>query len=188
LKRRRALLSAATAAMFSYLSPPRQMIKRIIAIAAFITACAGSDVTDPTGTTPINPILTSMTVSFGTTANLTAEIASTTVQRNTGLMNRPAGSLAIDAGMIFVFAVDQNPAFNGFYMLNTNIPLSIAFIDANNKVVFLDDMAPNTTTIHQAPSVYRYALEVNQGWFASHNVKVGSVAVFTVPAGIVISP
>jgi uncharacterized membrane protein (UPF0127 family) len=178
--------------MFSYLSLPRQMIKRIIAIAVFTAAaaaaCSGSDVTDPTTPTPPNPTLPSVTVSFGATANVTAEIASTTAQRNTGLMSRPANSLTADAGMMFVFAVDQNPLFNGFYMLNTNIPLSIAFIDANNKVIFIDDMAPNTTTIHQAPSVYRYALEVNQGWFTSHNVKVGSVASFTLPAGIVVSP
>jgi uncharacterized membrane protein (UPF0127 family) len=168
------------------------MINRIIAIAAFLvastTACSGSDVADPTTPTPPNPMLPAVTVSFGATANVAAEIASTNAQRNTGLMSRAAGSLAADAGMMFVFAVDQNPAFSGFYMLNTNIPLSIAFIDANNKVIFLDDMAPNTTTIHQAPSVYRYALEVNQGWFAMHSVKVGSVASFTVPAGIVISP
>jgi uncharacterized membrane protein (UPF0127 family) len=164
------------------------MIKRIIAIAvlaaAAAAACSGSVGTDPA----IPPTLPSVSVSFGATANVSAEVASTTAQRNTGLMSRPATSLAADAGMMFVFAVDQNPAFNGFYMLNTNIPLSIAFIDANNKVIFIDDMAPNTTTIHQAPSVYRYALEVNQGWFATRNVKVGSVASFTLPAGIVISP
>ena len=164
------------------------MINRLIAIAALTAACSRSDVTDPTTTPPPNPTLKTVTVSFGATANVVAEIASTTAQRNTGLMSRAAGSLAADAGMMFVFAVDQNPAFSGFYMLNTNIPLSIAFIDANNKVIFLDDMAPNTTTIHQAPSVYRYALEVNQGWFATHTVKVGSVASFTLPSGLVISP
>ena len=161
------------------------MIKRIIAVAVFAAACSGSGVTDSKTTPPTVP---TATVMFSATANVVAEIASTAAQRNTGLMNRPAGSLATDAGMIFVFAVDQNPTFSGFYMLNTNIPLSIAFIDANNKVIFIDDMAPNTTTIHQAPSVYRYALEVNQGWFATRNVKVGSVATFTLPAGIVISP
>jgi uncharacterized membrane protein (UPF0127 family) len=164
------------------------MIKLIIAIAvltaAAAAACSGSAGTDPA----IHPTLALVTVSFGATANVTAEIASTTAQRNIGLMNRAAGSMATDAGMMFVFGVDQNPAFTGFYMLNTNIPLSIAFIDANNKIIFIDDMAPNTTTVHQAPSVYRYALEVNQGWFATRNVKVGSVASFTLPAGIVISP
>ena len=161
------------------------MIKRIIAVAVFTAACSGSGVTDSKTTPPTVP---TATVMFSATASVVAEIASTTAQRNTGLMSRPAGSLGTDAGMLFVFAVDQNPAFSGFYMLNTNIPLSIAFIDANNKVIFIDDMAPNTTTIHQAPSVYRYALEVNQGWFATRNVKVGSVATFTLPAGLVISP
>ncbi len=169
--------------MFCYLSVPSKMIKRIIAVAFVTAACSGSNATDP-----VIPTVPSVTVSFGATAIVTAEIASTTAQRSTGLMNRAAGSMATNAGMMFVFAVDQNPAFSGFYMLNTNIPLSIAFIDANNKVIFIDDMAPNTTTVHQAPSVYRYALEVNQGWFATRDVKVGSVASFTLPAGIVISP
>jgi len=164
------------------------MIKRLLAISLVTTACNGNIGTEPASTMPANPTLTTMTVSFGATAIITAEIASTTQQRNTGLMNRSAGSLTADGGMMFIFAVDQNPAVNGFYMLNTNIPLSIAFIDANNKVISIDDMAPNTTTVHQAPSVYRYALEVNQGWFTTRNVKVGSVATFTLPAGIVISP
>ena len=164
------------------------MIKRLIAIALVTTACSGNVGTETTAPTPPTPTLTTMAVSFGATATITAEIASTVQQRNTGLMNRAAGSLTADAGMMFIFAVDQNPAVNGFYMLNTNIPLSIAFIDANNKIISIDDMAPNTTTVHQAPSVYRYALEVNQGWFTTRNVKVGSVATFTLPAGIVISP
>ncbi len=159
----------------------KTLIVALVALAAAAGCSKGADGnTPPTGVTTIPVAFAGGTV--------TAEIASTTTQRQTGLMNRSAGSLAADAGMLFVFAVDQNPQFSAFYMANTNIPLSIAFIDANYKVVSVDDMAPNTTTLHMASGVFRYALEVNQGWLAAHNVKAGSTATFTVPSGIVISP
>ncbi len=149
-----------------------------------ITGCGSSDKIAGTGPTPT---ATTIPVAFAG-GTITAEIASTTTARNNGLKHRAAGSMATDAGMLFVFAVDQNPAVTAFYMDSTNIALSIAFLDANQKVVSIDDMAPNTLTNHFAAGNFRYALEVNQGWFATHNVKAGSTATFTVPTGIVISP
>jgi uncharacterized membrane protein (UPF0127 family) len=73
-------------------------------------------------------------------------------------------------------------------MLNTPLPLSVAFIDANRLVINIDDMAPNTTTPHYSTRPYRYALEVNQGWFATHGVTAGTAVTFSLPAGTVIDP
>ena len=95
--------------------------------------------------------------------------------------------LAPGSGMLFVFADDRQ---RGFWMKDTPIPLSIAFLDASKKVIFLADMTPNSTTVVGAfnAGLMRYAIEVNQGWFASHGVTVGMTATFTLPSGLTIEP
>ena len=106
-------------------------------------------------------------------ATVKVAIASTQTSRAKGLMG--VTQMAADSGMLFVFADDRQ---RGFWMKDTPIPLSIAFLDASLKVVFMADMAPNTTTVvggFNAPQM-RYALEVNQGWFAAHGVAVGMTA------------
>jgi uncharacterized membrane protein (UPF0127 family) len=133
-------------------------------------------VTPPPGTT--------ISVSFpgGT---VTAKIAATTAARDTGLMN--VTSLAANAGMLFVFGIDHS-APDGFWMLDTPLPLSVAFIDANKLVINIEDMAPNTTTPHYSTRPYRYAIEANLGWFATHGVAAGTAVAFSLPAGTVIDP
>lgn len=146
--------------------------------AAAIVACGGKSPTDATPT----PTPTTNTVTFGNTT-ATVALAATRVARDQGLMG--VTKMATDSGMLFVFADDRQRAF---WMKDTPIPLSIAFLDANKKVVFLSDMVPNTTTNvggFNAPQM-RYALEMNQGWFASHSVAVGTYATFTLPSGLVI--
>ena len=59
------------------------------------------------------------------------------------------------------------------WMKNTNIPLSVAFIDAQGKVINVEDMAPHTETNHCTARNAMYALEANQGWFARHGVVPG---------------
>lgn len=115
-------------------------------------------------------------------AMVRAEVAATDSARETGLMNRQ--SLGADAGMLFVFAVDQQVQqySPGFWMKNTLFDLSIAFMDSNKRVVGMQDMAArDTVTLHRPSSPYRYALEVNKGWFASHGVTTGAIASFTLP-------
>lgn len=97
------------------------------------------------------------------------QVASTEQQRETGLMNRT--TLDWDEGMLFVF---QTPSFDAFWMHDTLIPLSIAWMDPNGQILDVQDMQAQTDTLHQPPVAYSYALEVNQGWFAANNVTTGA--------------
>jgi uncharacterized membrane protein (UPF0127 family) len=72
--------------------------------------------------------------------------------------------------MLFVWPEDTA---SGFWMKDTLIPLSIAFIDAGGKIVGIQDMQPLDETLHHSPSPYRYAVEANQGWFAERGIAVG---------------
>lgn len=132
----------------------------------------------------VPPPVTANTVTLNS-AKLTVAIASTNAARNQGLMG--VTRMAADSGMLFVFADDRQ---RGFWMKDTPIPLSIAFLDASKKVIFLADMTPNSTTVVGGfnAGLMRYAIEVNQGWFASHGVTVGTIASFTLPTTIVIEP
>jgi uncharacterized membrane protein (UPF0127 family) len=144
-------------------------------------ACGGSHA-DVAG---VLPPATSTTVSFPGGA-ITARIAATIAARDTGLMH--VTTLAANAGMLFVFGVDHSPSGCAFWMKDTPLPLSIAFIDANLTVISVDEMAAETTTFHEPTRACRYALEANQGWFAAHGVAAGTIATFTLPAGTVIDP
>jgi uncharacterized membrane protein (UPF0127 family) len=96
------------------------------------------------------------------------EVADTEQKRETGLMYRK--SLDPDAGMIFVW---QQPVLDSFWMKNTDIPLSLAFIGANGSIQEIQDMAPQTETLHTPIQPYLYALEVNQGFFSRNGIVPG---------------
>jgi uncharacterized membrane protein (UPF0127 family) len=98
-----------------------------------------------------------------------AEVAQSPEQRATGLMNRP--SMAANDGMLFVFE-EANPQC--FWMKNTLLPLSIAFIADDGTVVNIADMKPQALESHCSAKPVRYALEMNQGWFAKRGIKAGS--------------
>ena len=100
---------------------------------------------------------------------ITAEIASTPQSRMIGLMMRER--LAPNHGMVFVF---EDKSQHCFWMRNTLIPLSIAFIDDDGTVVSIADMSPKSeaSTCPQRP--VRYALEMDQGWFAKRGVTTGN--------------
>ena len=66
-----------------------------------------------------------------------------------------------------------NKSKAGFYMKDTLIPLSIAFIDANGTIVDIQDMQPQTTDVHYSEKPYRYAVEANQGWYGEKGIVVG---------------
>lgn len=104
----------------------------------------------------------------GQVVPLRVEVADEPAEWSLGLMHRT--ELETDAGMLFVFATDVE---HSFWMQNTHIPLSIAFIAADGRILGLRDMQPRTTDLHPPPGPYRYALEVNQGFFTRNGIAVG---------------
>ena len=98
-----------------------------------------------------------------------AEIAADAASREEGLMWRksvPAGS-----GMIFIYPRDERMRF---WMKNTLVPLSIAFIDSRGVLREILDMEPLDLTGVQSGGFRRFALEVPQGWFAENGIAAGS--------------
>jgi len=98
-----------------------------------------------------------------------AEVARSPDERAAGLMFRR--EMAPNAGMLFSF---EQPAAHCFWMSNTLLPLSIAFVADDGSVVNIADMKPQTTDSHCAEKPVRFALEMNQGWFAKRGIKEGS--------------
>jgi len=101
--------------------------------------------------------------------NIQAEVARTPEQRSTGLMHRP--TMGANQGMLFAF--DQ-AAEQCFWMKNTLLPLSIAFLADDGSVVNIEDMQPQTLNGHCSKKPVRYALEMNLGWFAKRGIKPGA--------------
>jgi uncharacterized protein len=110
------------------------------------------------------------------TQTVQVEVADEPDERSLGLMYRT--SLAADAGMLFVY---PDEALRSFWMKNTKIPLSIAFISADGHIVSLADMRPGSLASVPSEKPAGYALEMNQGWFAAHGVHAGD-AVGGLPA------
>ncbi len=96
------------------------------------------------------------------------EMATTPGQRSHGLMGRT--QLPLDNGMLFVYEHELIPAF---WMKNTLIPLSAAFIDVQGKIVDIHDMQPQSLEQHSPTTKILYVLETNQGWFARNRITVG---------------
>ncbi len=113
------------------------------------------------------PKLDSVTLSAGM-HNIRAEVAATPLQTQTGMMFR--SEMAQHEGMLFVFDVPQRRCF---WMKNTLLPLSIAFIADDGRIVNLADMQPQSEQSHCAAEPVRFALEMNQGWFAKRGIKPG---------------
>jgi uncharacterized membrane protein (UPF0127 family) len=103
-------------------------------------------------------------------ARIRVEVAATVDERADGLMHRTPDSLPWDQGMLFIYPEDR---FLSFWMRNTEIPLSIAFIRNNGRICEIHDMAPFDETSTESSEPGRYALEVHQGWFDQSGVRVG---------------
>ncbi|MBI3903839.1 MAG: DUF192 domain-containing protein [Nitrosomonadales bacterium] len=97
-----------------------------------------------------------------------AEIADTPQKQEHGLMQRT--QLCPDCGMLFVFSKADR---YDFWMKDTPLPLSIAFIAADGSIINIEEMQPNTTDDHYAQGDALYALEMNKGWFAGNGIKAG---------------
>lgn len=96
------------------------------------------------------------------------EIAATPQVRNQGLMFREI--MPANNGMLFVFERDN---LQCFWMRNTPLPLSIAFIDAQGRIINLRDMQPHSEASHCPERPMRYALEMHRGWFNQYGIKPG---------------
>ena len=102
------------------------------------------------------------------------EVAKTPEERSHGLMGRKY--LGKDEGMLFIFEKED---YHGFWMKDTLIPLSIAFIDKDGRIVWITDMKPLTLNSHVPPKPILYALEMNKGWFSSCGIKSGDFVKFS---------
>ena len=97
-----------------------------------------------------------------------AEVAADQANRMQGLMHRR--SMPSNQGMLFVFnQADQHC----MWMRNTPLPLSVAFLDEQGRILNIEDMKPETETNHCAAGSARFALEMNLGWFSSKGLKPG---------------
>ena len=99
-----------------------------------------------------------------------AELADTPKAREIGLMNRT--SMPTNSGMLFVF---EQKAGHCFWMNNTKIPLSIAFIADDGKIMNIEEMQAATTNNHCPQAPVRYALEMNKQWFSERLITPGAV-------------
>ena len=99
-----------------------------------------------------------------------AELADTPKAREVGLMNRT--SMPTNSGMLFIF---EQKAGHCFWMNNTKIPLSIAFIADDGKIVNIEEMQAETTNNHCPKAAVRYALEMNKQWFSERVIVPGTV-------------
>lgn len=148
----------------------------LVALTLSLLSCAGSG-RDPQGipTSP-NPVLQRATLTIGP-ATISAELATTPDQRERGLMFRR--SVADGTGMLFVFPNDQTLSF---WMKNTFVPLSIAWIGSDGVIKGIADMEAQSLAPVGSERSVRYALEVPQGWFGRAGVKVGDSV--SIPAGL----
>ena len=125
---------------------------------------------------PLGPLMAQDQAQTGLPrTNLTAgfhqievQVASTPVQQATGLMYR--AEMPQHEGMLFIFPESKQQCF---WMKNTLIPLTAAFVADDGTVVNLEDMQPQTTKSHCSAKPVRFVLEVNQGWFTKKGLKAG---------------
>jgi hypothetical protein len=97
-----------------------------------------------------------------------AQVAHTPDQRTMGLMYRK--EMPRHEGMLFAF---EQPSVQCFWMKNTYLPLTAAFVADDGTIVNLADMKPHSSDSHCSDKPVRYVLEMNQGWFAKKGVKPG---------------
>ena len=100
---------------------------------------------------------------------INAEVAQTPAQRQIGLMHRP--TMPANDGMLFIF---EERGMHCFWMKNTLLPLAIAFVADDGSIVNIAEMQAGSEASHCPRQPVRYALEMNQGWFAKRGFKAGA--------------
>ena len=98
-----------------------------------------------------------------------AEVAATQEERMQGLMQRR--TMPVQQGMLFVF---PQAARHCMWMRNTYLPLSVAFLDEEGRILNIENMQPQTENNHCAAAPARFALEMNLGWFSARGLKPGT--------------
>ncbi|MEM5427559.1 DUF192 domain-containing protein [Cupriavidus oxalaticus] len=141
--------------------PPKTPLSRRFQIAAALAVLAASQA-QAQAALPVVPLTAGMYA-------IQAEVAATPAAREQGLMYRK--SMPVNGGMLFVF---EQKAGHCFWMRNTELPLSIAFLADDGTIVNIEDMAPRTENNHCPKAAIRYALEMNQGWFAQKGIRAGA--------------
>jgi len=140
---------------------------------ASIPAMASTNAPSPVrGWSPTNaqPRLSTLKLYLGSEV-VTAELAMTKPQVMTGMMFRK--EMPENEGMLFVFGVPHRAAF---YMRNTTVPLTAAYIDSEGTILELHDLQPlKEEAVEAATDNVQYVLEMNQGWFQRHHVGVGAI-------------
>ena len=100
---------------------------------------------------------------------LNVEVARSPQEHSIGLMFRK--SMPTNDGMLFIF---ERPGQQCFWMKNTLLPLSVAFISDDGSIANIDEMEPQTLDSHCSTKEVRYVLEMNSGWFAKRGIKAGT--------------
>lgn len=140
-------------------------IRRLLLAAALMAALPTFAQKEPVGAPQLNLPRTSISVGM---LRIDAQVARTPQHREIGLMYRR--EMPQHEGMLFIF--DQ-PGTQCFWMRNTLIPLTAAFVEDDGTIVNLADMKPLDETSHCSSRPVRYVLEMNQGWFEKRNVRAG---------------
>jgi uncharacterized membrane protein (UPF0127 family) len=138
-------------------------IRQTLQLLGLAMACVGS----AGAQSEAQPRLDSITLQAGM-HNIRAEVARTPLQTQAGMMFRR--EMGTHEGMLFVF---EGLSKRCFWMKNTLLPLSIAFIADDGSIVDLADMQPQSEASHCSSQPVRFALEMNQGWFAKRGIKPG---------------
>lgn len=115
---------------------------------------------------------------------LKVKVARTPSDKARGLMDtqeKGSGALGPNEGMLFVYPEEQ---ILSFWMKNTSIPLSIAFIGADRKIQQIEEMEPHNEALIKSKQPAQYALEVNSGWFDKHNIARGDTITIPKRCGI----
>lgn len=156
----------------------RRML-RWLSFVVVLGLLAGASACSSTASAPTVPpaqTLPETTLSIsqgGHTREISVQVASNEAERETGLMW--VQSMPADTGMLFVFSGDSTV---GFWMANTYIPLDIAYISADGEILGIVHGKPLDQTVLEPPGPYRYALEMNEGWFEGHGLGKGATVSF----------
>jgi uncharacterized membrane protein (UPF0127 family) len=132
-------------------------------LAALLMVLAGTCASAQTGPQQLPTIK----LSVGMHA-INAEVAKTPEQHGIGLMFRK--SMPVNDGMLFIF---DRPGQQCFWMKNTLLPLSVAFVADDGSITNIEAMKPQTLDSHCSTREVRYVLEMNDGWFAKRGIKPG---------------
>lgn len=150
------------------LAPVRAALLAAALLGATAVGIPAPALAQPAGRVAPQPTLPKVDIQAGLHM-IRAEVAADGTTRSFGLMMRER--LGPNEGMLFVF---DDKAGHCFWMRNTLLPLSIAFIEDDGSIVNIADMAPKTEDSHCPTRPVRYALEMEQGWFAKRGLQAGS--------------